>query len=107
MLERKATTRGDSSLGERCTEARRQVNAFFDWAGYNDSRKRNEWETWVTQAVHQQWTLEAIHDYVKKRWIEHRKSLGLPIRIEASSPEEVSAMIAAVNAAIGVSLPHA
>lgn len=82
-----------SDLAQRCLDARKAVAAFFDWANYNDSRKRERWETWATQRAHDGWTTEAIHHHTKRAWIEHRRAVGKPIRIALMSKAEMALLM--------------
>ena len=86
----------DSGLSARCAEARRQVVAFFDWAHFDDARKRSGWETWATRKVHDGWTPELVHDHVKARWLEYRKARSLPPKIEVVDTETFRAKIEAI-----------
>lgn len=91
MIQRheRRTTRADSDLAERCIAARRSVAEFFDWANFNDSRVRAQWEAWATRRVHEGWSVDAVHARVKDAWIEHRRDAGRPIRCEFVTPTEL------------------
>jgi hypothetical protein len=88
-----------NDLASRCLEARKSVVAFLDWAGFNDSFRRSEWEAWATRRIHDGWTAGAVHERVKEAWIEHRRERGRPVRADMPSREDMARLVELVGRA--------
>jgi hypothetical protein len=104
-FDRKHSVDETASGKTTAMEVFNRVTGFFDWAGYGDCRKIFAWQTWAAAQVGNGRGLESVMDELKAKWVHHRRSLGLDVRIEMTTSHEcVNAMTRSVVDLVGSGL---